>query len=310
MSTGPDKPCLTDAGDTDEVYNLAYDLAAWGLRNDECAEYDAVDWVLGHPHDSELPRGSSGRLNPTLHHITKGAEAAVKRFDPGMRRGQFDPAPLHALAERISGAGVTHERYLLGVIALCHRYETLTPVITGPLLSDVVGVNTASAGRVLNDWSTTLAYGFFTGVSYDGERGHGRVWTVDPDWEPVSRPKHEPGCNRSKARCRCFDNCRKGADLSFAAVNDRYAKVRQPGRDTTSEFAAWLETLPRRTPITTGDVAKQLGVTRAAAAKLLRAQQGDLLDEGTYPGGMTRKRKSDGSIAFTRRGETWFVGQP
>jgi hypothetical protein len=49
-------------------------------------------------------------------------------------------------------------------------------------------------------------------------------------------------------------------------------------------------------------------VTRAAATKLLRAQQGDLLDEFTSAGGLTRKRTADGTFATVRKGEIWFVG--
>jgi hypothetical protein len=310
MSAPPrDKPDLGDANDTDEVYRLAYELAAWGLRNGECDEFGAFDWVMGHAHDLELPRGSSGRLNPTQHHIAKGAEAAVEKYEPRAYKPEFDPEPLHALAGRISGFGVVSERYLLGAIALCHRYRTLTPVITGPLLAGTVGVADAVAGRVLSEWSNTLAYGFFTGVSYDGERGHGRVWTVDPGWVPVSKPTHLPSCNRAKARCRCFSGCRKTGDLSLQLQKIDHPKC-DNSRDTAVEFTRWLETLERRNPLVVGDVAKQLGVTRAAATKLLRAQQGNLLDEFTYPGGIKRKRTADGKFLMVRSGETWFVGQP
>jgi hypothetical protein len=297
-----DKPDLLHAGDTDEVYRLAYELAAWGLRNGECDEVSAVDWTLGHPCEYELPRGSHGRLNPTAHHVTKGAEAAVEGYEPWTHRAEFDPEPLHDLAERISGSGVKHERYLLGVIALCHRFQTLTPVITGPLLAGAVGVAKPVAGRVLAEWSNTLAGGLFTGVTYDGKRGHGRIWTVDPGFMPVPKLKHDPGCNRSRSRC----SCRTTGDLSFTAAKDRSPNPRQPA----VEFAEWLATLGRRTPLTVSDVAKQLGVTRAAATKLLRSQQGKLLDEFTHLGSMTRKRTRDGNFAQVRTGETWFVGRP
>ncbi|BBY62192.1 hypothetical protein [Mycolicibacterium helvum] len=313
LASRPDKPDLSDASDTDEVYRLAYELAAWGLRNGECDEFDAVDWVLGHPHESSLPRGSSGRPNATEHHITSGAKAAAESYVPGVRAKEFDPDPLHELAARIAGSGVTHERYLLGAIALCHKFETLTPVITGPLLAGAVGVADPVAGRVLSEWSTTMAGGFFSGVTYDGVQGHGRVWAVDVEWTPEAKPKHLPGCNRSRARCRCpglAEGCRKTGDLSLTAAKDRSPKLRHTRRDITAEFAQWLATLERRAPLTVTGVAKQLAISRAAATKLLRAQQGELLDEFTYPGGQKRRRQADGTYAWTKQGETWFVGQP
>lgn len=301
MSKPPEgKPDLDDACDTDEVYRLAYELAAWGLRNGECDETNAVDWVLEHSYAPRLPRGSSGRLNPSRHHVLRGSTAAVDNYNPSAHRPVFDPEPLHALAERVSGSGASHERYLLGAIALCHRFQTFTPVITGPLLADAVGVSPPAAYRVLGEWSSTLAGGFFSGVTYDGERGHGRVWEVDPGWMPVSKLKHQPGCNRSKSRCRC----RNSVYLSFTAAKDSYTKVRQPD----VEFAAWLGTLERRTPLHVPDVAKHLGVTRAVATKLLRSQQGHLLDEFTYAGGMERKRLTNGKFVTVKSGERWFVG--
>lgn len=300
------KPSLEDATNTDEVYDLAYRLAAWGLRNGECDEYSAVDWVLEHPHEDKLPRGSRGALNPTRHHITKGAERAVAQYVPGLRTRRFDPELLHELAARISGSGVTHEKYLLGAIALCLKHETLTPVITGPSLAEVVGVHEQAAYKVLREWSNTLAWGFFTDVSYDGKRGHGRVWTVDPEWLPRSRPKHQLGCNRSKSRCRCPGLSQNGIPI-FTAEKDSYTKVRQAARDTRAEFAEWLKTLKTRTPLDVTTVARQLGITRHAATKLLREQQGDLLDYGTYPGGFVWKRDPDGKRVRIHKGETWFV---
>ncbi|MCP2626503.1 hypothetical protein NLB33_27035 [Mycolicibacterium smegmatis] len=296
MAESP-KPDLTDASDTDEVYRLAYKLAAWGLRNGECDEYDAVEWVLGHAHETQLPRGSSGRLNPTEHHITKGAEKAVELYVPGLRN-EFDPEPLHGLAARVSGSGVTHEKYLLGAIALCHRYQTFTPVITGRLLAEAAGVTKSAADQVISTWSKTKAYGFFTKVTYDGQRGHGRVWTVDPGWVPVSKPKHEPGCNRSASRCRCPGLSQSAVPI-FSAVKDRYREVRQ--------FEEWVATLKPRSPLTVTAVAKQLNITRYAATKLLREQQGKLLDEFTYQGGLTWRRDAAGVRRRSRQGETWFV---
>lgn len=314
MATGPSpKPSLEDATNTDEVYDLAYRLAAWGLSNGECDEYSAVDWVLDHPHEAKLPRGSRGTLNPTRHHITQGAQRAADQYAPGVRTAEFDPEPLHELAARISGSGVNHEKYLLGVVALCLKYETLTPVITGPNLAEVVGVHEQAAYKVLRQWSTTRAYGFFTGVSYDGIRGHGRVWTVDPDWVPRSRPKHLPGCNRSKSRCQCPGLSQKGISI-FSAEKDSYTKVRQSGagtspprQDPSAEFAEWISTLPAKTPLDATAVARQLGVTRHAATKLLREQEGGLLAEGTCPSGWTSQKDPDGRRRRARRGETWFV---
>lgn len=288
------KPDLGDACDTDEIYSLAYKLAAWGLRHGECDEYSAVHWVLDHPHEAQLPRGSRARLNPTEHHISSGAARAVEKFDPEMRITQFDPEPLHALAARVSGSEVTHERYLIGAIALCFKLETLTPVITGPMLADVVGVSKQNATEVLRKWNQTLAYGFFTGVTYDGEKGHGRVWTVNPAWVPASKPKHEPGCNRSRARCRCVSQ--NGLPI-FAAAKDRSPKVRQ--------FAEWVATLKPRAPLNATSVAKELGITRAAATKILREHQGTILDEGTFVG-RVRQRGPDGRSRWVS-GERWFV---
>lgn len=296
MPGSPDpKPDLGDASDTDEIYSLAYMLAAWGLRHGECDEHSAIDWVLDHPHEAQLPRGSRARLNPTKHHITSGARKAVEAYDPRARKA-FEHEPLHALAARVSGSGVTHERYLLGAIALCFKYETLTPVITGPMLAEAVGVSKQNATEVLRKWNRTLAYGFFTNVSYDGERGHGRIWTVDPEWMPTSKPQHDPGCNRSRARCRCVSQ--NGLPI-FAAAKDRSPKVRQ--------FAEWVSTLKPRTPLTVTSVAKELGITRAAATKLLREHQGTALNEGTFRG-RVRRRGADGKARWVS-GETWFVKQ-
>jgi hypothetical protein len=292
------KPDLCEAGDTDELYMLAYKLAAWGLRNGECNEVDAVDWVLGHPHDEKLPRGSSGKLNPTKHHIVKGAGNAADDFIPGLRSFAFDPEPLHELAARIEGSGVTHERYLLGAVALCHKFSTFTPVITGPLLAEVVGVNPSNAGEVLNKWSRTMAYGFFTAVRYDGERGHGRIWTVDTGWVPASKPKHLEGCNRSRDRCLCPGLSQNGVSI-FAAVKIDTAKC--------DSFDGWVAGLKSGTPVTVTDVCRAVGLTRHAAAARLREAQGTLLKTGTYSGGWVRRRGSDGVFRRIRQGETWFV---
>ena len=242
-----------------------------------------------------------GQLNPTRHHITKGAERAVEQYVPGLRQTRFDPEPLHELAARISGSGVTHEKYLLGAIALCFKHETLTPVITGPSLAEVVGVHEQAAYKVLRQWSSTLAYGFFTRRTYDGVPGHGRVWTVNPDWVPTSKPKHLPGCNRSKSRCQCPGLSQNGIPI-FSAEKDSYTKVRQTADDSRTAFAEWVSTLNTRTPLDVTTVARQLGVTRYMATRLLREQEGELLLSGTYPGGWRYKNGRR-----TRQPETWFV---
>jgi hypothetical protein len=292
----PDDLLLENAGNTDEIFHLAFKLAAWALREGMPGS-EVVDWVLGQPRDGQLPRGSHARLNPTRHHVKSGAARAVENFIPGLRPA-FDPVPLHELAARVSGSGVTHEKYLLGVIALCFKYETLTPVITGPLLAQMTGVADQVAGKVLRKWSDTLAYGFFTGVSYDGERGHGRVWSVDPAWVPASKPSHEPGCNRARGRCRCSGVSQNGLSI-YAAAKDRSPKVRQ--------FADWVSGLKAQTPLTVTDVARELGVTRHEATKLLKEQQGKLLVDGTWPGGRVRKRDSSGNFRWTRQGRTWYT---
>lgn len=292
-----DKPGLENATNTDDINRLGYELAAWGLRHGECDEGSALEWVLSHPHEAKLPRGSQGRANPTKHHIGNGVRDAVDGFNPDLvlvGKPRFDPEPLRRLAARISGSGVTHERYLLGVIALCHRHTTLTPVVTGPSLADAVGVSKQKATDVLRKWNQTLAYGFFTGVSYDGEPGHGRVWAVDPGWQPISKPKHLPGCNRSRSRCQCPGVSQTGLPI-FVATKDRSPIMRQTGRDTGAEFNRWVSGLEPRTPLTVTLVAGELGVTRYAATKLLRGAQGGLLDEATAKG--------------RRRGETWFVAE-
>lgn len=289
MLNPPEDYELAGALDTDDIYRRAYCLAGWGLRNGECDEYDAVDWVLDHPHEGRLPRGSSGRLNPTAHHIRKGAEAAVENYIPGLGKA-FDPEPLHELAARISGSGVTHERYLLGVIALCHKYETFTPVVTGPLLAGVVGVGAASAGAVLRKWGDTLAYGFFSGrPSYDGVPGHGRIWPVDVDWTPVSKPKHLPGCNRAKGRCQCPGMSQSAISI-FAAVKDRYGEVRQ-----------WLDSLKWKQGVTVTDACKALGVTRAEAEKILRSEEGRTFSGVSEPS--TRQTRK----GIVRTPRTWLV---
>lgn len=278
------KPSLEGAGTTDEIYDLAYRLAAWGLRNGECDKHSAADWVLGHPHEAKLPRGSTERLQSTERHITKGAEEAARKYDPSKhRRRKFDPEPLHELAARVSGSGVKHERYYLGAIALCHRLETYTPAITGPMLAEVVGVSVKCATRVLLEWNRTLGYGFFTGVRYDGIPRHGRVWSVALDWQPTDG-KHETGCPRGK---RC--NCRKKGYLSLQAE-----QIDNPKRDT---FEEWVSALKPRTSLTVTEVCRKLTLTRAAATELLRSHQGGLLDDETHPGSGTQ-------------GRTWFVASP
>jgi hypothetical protein len=295
-----EKPDLCDAGDTDEIYGLAYDLAAWGLRNGECDELDAVEWVLGHAHDEKLPRGSSGRLNPTKHHIRSGAQNAAKTFIPGVQAFRFDPEPLHELAGRIDGSGVTHERYLVGAVALCHKFSTFSPVITGPLLAQVVGVNESNAGAVLSKWSKTLAYGMFTKVTYDGEIGHGRVWHVDVGWQPTSKPKHLPGCNRSRDRCVCPGLSQNGVPIFTAA------KIDTPKCDS-DRFSEWVSGLKSGSPVTVTSASQGTGLTRYAATKQLKAAEGTLLKSGTYSGGRVRRRSTDGTFRWMQQGETWFV---
>lgn len=291
MSIPPDDYDLALADDTDDIYRRAYCLAGWGLRTGACSEYDAVDWVFSHAHEERLPRGSSGRLNPTAHHIRKGAEAAVDNYVPGAGK-HFDPEPLQDLAARISGSGVTHEKYLLGVIALCFKYETLTPVVTGPLLAQVVGVSRASAGEVLRKWSNTLAYGFFADrPSYDGERGHGRIWPVNVDWTPTSKPKHEPGCNRARGRCNCLELSQSAISIFTAAVKDRSGIVRQ-----------WLDSLTWKQQVTVSDVCKALGLTRAEATKLLRSEQGLTFED--QPTEASTRRVRGGVV---RTPTTWHV---
>lgn len=293
--TGLEPPPALDllgADDTDEVYQLAYQLAAWALRNGMDSELVA-DWVLEQPRELALPRGSRGRLNPTEHHVRSGASAAVDNYVPGHHR-EFDLELIDDLERRISGSGVTHERYLLGVVELCRRYETVTPVVTGPNLAEVVGVSDRTAGEVLRKWSSTLAYGFFTGVRFDGIRGHGRVWTVDPSWSPVSKPTHDKGCPRGK---RC--TCRRVTHLSFTAVNIDESKC--------DAFDEWLESLESGTGVTVTDACRATGLTRYTAKKRLQGAEGSLLLTGTYAGGRVRKRRSDGTWSWVRQGETWFV---
>lgn len=284
------RPDLTEAQDTDEIHRIAAQLAAWGLRNGHCDVDNVVDWVLDHPHEEKLPRGSHG-LNPTRHHIVTGAQYAADTFVPGLRTKQFDPTALALLGGRIAGSGARHEKYLLAAVQLCEKYETWTPVITGPLLADLTGVSENSASKVLRQWSVTLADGFFTKVTYDGIRGHGRIWHVNPDWVPVPKVVHEPGCNRSASRCRC----RKKGYLSLAAD-----KIDNPNCD---RFRAWLEAMPPNSPVTVTATCRALGITRAAATKLLREHEGtQWLKSGTYAGG--RRRTSKG---WVRQGQTWFT---
>lgn len=292
------KPDLLDAADTDEIYSLAFRLAAWGLRHGECDEANAEEWVLGHTHEDKLPRGSRRRLQSTERHVRKGAEHAAGKFIPGLALREFDHDRLHDLAARVAGSKCRDERYLLGAIALGHRYRTTTPVITGPLLAEVVGVNDATAGRVLKRWSDTLGCGFFTGVKYDGERGHGRVWAIDSDWQPPQRSIHAPGCNRSRSRC----SCRKIGDLSLAGLS----KIDRPKCDTLD---AWLSTLQDRAPVTVTDVCRRLGWTRAVATAELENAMGRTLDTATRPAGRARKRGPNGNWYSCRQGRTWFVAK-
>lgn len=296
MLTPPDELDLYNACDTDEIHRLAYELTAWGLRNGVVDELTAVDWALDQPRAARLPRGSSARLNPTKHHVRSGAQRAVDRFDPARMVKTFDPGPLHELAARISGSGVTHERYLLGAVSLALRFETITPVITGPLLAGAVGGVTAqAAGAVLKSWSSTMAYGFFTKVTYDGVAQHGRVWHLDVCWQPVSKPKHLPGCNRSRDRCECPGLCRKTVDLSLAADNDRSSKVRQ--------LETWLASLKPGAQVTVTDTCKALGVTRHEATRLLEGAEGGPLKYGTFTGG----RVFQPGKGYFRQGRAWFT---
>lgn len=294
MLVPPDDLDLHNACNTDEIYALAYRLAAWALR-EGMDPGDVVDWVLDQPRELRLPRGSRGRLNPTRHHVKQGAARAVEQFIPGLSNG-FDPDPLHELAARISGSGVTHERYLLGVIALCLKYETLTPVVTGPNLSEVVGVSKSSATDVLRMWGSTLAYGFFSGVSYDGAAGHGRVWTVNPDWTPASKPVHSKGCPRGK-RCSC----------GVANTLTYHSQLRKIGKAKCDSFEAWLQGLKPGSGVTVTDACKATGLTRYAALTRLRAAEGSLLQVGTFAGGRVRKRGPGGKWTWVNQGETWFT---
>jgi hypothetical protein len=294
----PDPPedlSLENASDTDEIFRLADDLAWWAMRRG-MDPADVVDWVLDQPREAKLPRGSRG-LNPTEHHVRSGAQKAADNWIGGLKPS-FDPDPLHELAARVSGSGVTHERYLLGAIALCFEKQTVTPVITGPLLARVTGVSEASAGEVLRKWSDTWAYGFFTGVTFSGERGHGRVWAVDPGWIPTSKPKrHLPGCSRSGGRCKC--TMAHSAISISAAVEDRSGKVRH--------FEAWVTSLKSGAAVTSTDVCKALGVTRAVSTRLLKAAEGSILKTGTFEGGRVRKRGPDGKYRYVSQGQTWFT---
>lgn len=304
MGTKP-KPDLFQAGDTDEIHSLANRLAWWGIENGECGPDDAVDWVLCHPRPDMLPRGSDGRPNKTEHHVKSGARIAAENWDETKRRRKpdFNPACLEPLESRIAGSGVARERYLLAVLKLCRDHETVTPTVTGPSLADAAGVASPVASRVLKDWSGTLADGFFTSVSYDGEKGHARIWAVNLDWSPAPRFKHEPGCNRSKARC----GCRKKGYLYLQRCRDRSPKVRQFEKHVTS--------LSPGDAVTIKDVCRHMSAAGCAmttyeAKQALVSEQGNLLASGTYPGGRVRKRviEPDG----TRRSrvvnlpETWF----
>ncbi|MBS1692274.1 MAG: hypothetical protein JST91_08635 [Actinobacteria bacterium] len=203
MSPQPPKELdLRSAVDNEEIFLLAGKLARWALRNGVVDAGGVEEWLVSQPREDRLPRRSTGRLQATERPVRNAGKGTAEWWDPSARP-EFDPEPLHALASRIAGSGVTHEKYLLGVIALCHRYETLTPTVTGRNLAEVVGVVWTTANDVLRTWSKTLAYGFFTGKTYDGVKSHGRVWTVDPEWVPVSKPKHAKGCNRARDRCSC-----------------------------------------------------------------------------------------------------------
>ena len=278
---------LTSAYDTDEIFKQALRLAGWAMRNG-MPEHEVLDWVLEQPREEILQRGS--RSDKTAHHVTQGVKLAIESFDPNVAAGSdFDPEMLHELASRIAGSGTKHERYLLGVVALCHKYRTFTPVITGVNLGEVVGTSRQAAADVLRAWSKSRADGFFTKVTYDGTPGHGRVWWVDVDWQPVGLPVHEPGCNRAKSRCKC----RKTLYLSDSAVKIGKAKC-----DTQE----WLNSLEWQQPVTAAEAATALGLTKAAAAKLLDSERGKTFESAVVEAGTRRT-----ATGVTRTPRTWFV---
>ncbi len=286
MLEPPDEYLLTEASCTEDIYRLAYCLAGWALRNG-MPEWEVLDWVLDQPRELTLPRGSSGKPNRTEHHVKSGAKNAIEKFDPGLLGGSWDPEPLQELAARVEGSGAKHERYLLAAIALGLRYRTNTPVITGPLLAELAGVTKAAASRVIGLWADDLAGGLFTQVTFDGITGHGRVWTLDTSWKPLPKLIHAPGCNRARARC----SCRTSVDLSFTAAKDRYTNQRQ-----------WLDGLQWKSLVTARDAAKELGLTLAAAEKLLRSEEGKTFDVGHVKA--ARRTARNGVVRTPRK---WVV---
>jgi hypothetical protein len=177
-------------------------------------------------------------------------------------------------------------------VALTFKYETLTPVITGPNLSDATGVSRTPADAVLRTWAKTLAYGFFIGIKFDGVRGHGRVWTVNPDWIPASKPKHEPGCNRSKDRCKCVANS-----------STYHSQLRRIDTTKCDRFAEWITALKPGSGVTVTEVCRALTVTRHQATQLLKAAEGALLKTGTFEGGPVFRP----GRGYVKQGKTWFT---
>lgn len=284
-----DRPDLFDASDTDEVNLLAYKLTAWGLRNGECTEHTAVDWLLEQPRPETLPRGSRGIHQNTLHHVRLGARKAVEKYDPTIKAYNFDAALINKLRECVAGSGCMDERYLLGALDLCDKYQTYAPVITGPLLAQVTGVSVQAAGKVLSRWRGTMAHGFFSEKSYDGQRGHGTVFSVNLDWLPVMKFKHLPGCNRAKARCDCLSQSSRSI---FVAT-----KIDKPNCDTEHAFRELVETGKPRDEFTIESVTTALAITRAAASKLLRKYQDCYFSGSSIPADRRR-----------RTAETWIRG--
>lgn len=290
MLEPPEEYDLTQASDTDDVNRLAAGLAAWALRQGMHPD-TVVDWVLEQPREVKLPRGTHG-LNATAHHVRKGAEYAVDTFDPAAARPTYDAAPIEALRKRIKASGLKQEPYLLGVTNLCDKYETVTPVITGANLAEASGKGKRGADKVVAEWARTFAYGLFTGVRHDGVRGHGRVWTVNVEWEPIAPTTHEKGCRRGD-RCTCAKSAQNSVSILTADKIDALKRAR---------FERWLQGLPAGSPVTVADCRKATGLTAHKAGQRLRDAEGTLLKEGTWEGGWVRKNGRR-----VRQGETWFT---
>jgi hypothetical protein len=239
-----------DIGHRNELYVLGCQLAQ-KFRLKDYSEDECYSWLV-----EVSPLKLAYRARQFEYQLRRAVKFVYESFEPGRAAGPPSPdfaKALEGLAENVRESKIKDKRYVLALIQ--HAMNTgHNPVhASARQIAAIAGVKSyAKAAEAMNRMQASLCGGILTAVTFDGQFGHSRLWSLNTSW-------------------------REGY---IYTMHDIYVPLLSP----EERFTEWVSAAPIGTEFTVTSVAHHLNVSRAVATKLLTSHTDQFFGGGNYKG--------------------------